>query len=214
MGDKSALHTPLHTCNGRNNSAEPLFPPVVRGPGERAVLVSERSAVWDKPSAAVVPADAAPEVTDPAWDHQGGTVWTPDLVHCRLLVVGEITLRMPGSLKRSLVSFLGNLVVSDNAVARRAPLTPQEITLADWTWAALIKLPLVRFNILQARAFGVSYDKITEAMHERGRRESKTTVKRWEMADRRRLATDWQEARHGVDALSFERWREIFVRVK
>jgi hypothetical protein len=107
----------------------------VRGPEERAVLVSERSAVWDR-KAVVVPPTAEVESAH-ALTAFGPmpTRWTPDLVHCRLVSVYGLMARLPAILSPAGVrSVLGRLQPEQAGRARRA-LTNAEFERIDWTWA-------------------------------------------------------------------------------
>jgi hypothetical protein len=122
-----------------------------RQPGERAVLVSERSAVWDRPAAPVEPDRPIEAIADPIWDHADGRRWTPDLVHCRLLAVGSTIARLPSPLRRGFVSLLADVALDQGREIRRPP-TAAEISLADWTWAELLRRPDMQRPILQAMA--------------------------------------------------------------
>src|SRR5438128_1086417 len=96
----------------------------------RAVLVSERRAVWTKPAAVELePADSLAAVGDPIWDHANGTRWTPDLVHCRLLEASETVCRLPSARARGFLSLLGNIsqdAEEPDQMVRRAP-APRQI---------------------------------------------------------------------------------------
>jgi hypothetical protein len=186
-----------------------------RRPGDRAILVSERATVFDRPRADLAPVDPSTEISDPIWaaqDKAGRPRWTPDLVHCRLLVVGEIITRMPGHTRKAFVSILGNLALSEVSIAARAPLSPAEITLADWTWQQLIEQPEDTRQLLQARAFELSFDRIAQQLRARGREVSKSTIATRYTEARRTLAGTWQQLKHPVDPTSFDRWRVIFQR--
>jgi hypothetical protein len=193
-------------------TGERTYKQLQRRPGDRAILVSERATVFDRPAPETLPVDPALAISDPIWNNAGGTRWTPDLVHCRLLIVGEIITRMPGTIRRSFVSVLGNLALSEVAPARRPPLSPAEITLADWTWQQLIEQPEDMRQLLQARAFDLSFDKIAQQLKARGRDVSKSTVANWYTDGRRSLAAAWQRLDHPVDGPSFDRWRQVFLR--
>jgi hypothetical protein len=184
--------------------------------GSRAILVNERQTVFDRPSPALQqrpdPLDA---IADPVWQSHEGRFWTPDLVHCRLVIVGEIIARLPGRLRlQGYVSQLGNIALSEAEPAHRVPPTPYEITLADWTWQELMALDEGPRSLLQARAFSLSFDKIAQHHRRRGRETSKTAVIRDYLEQRRRLAARWQLAGVKVGALDLARWRELFDRAK
>jgi hypothetical protein len=184
--------------------------------GRRAILVNERQTVFDRPSPALQQRrDPLEAIADPVWQSHEGRFWTPDLVHCRLIIVGEIIARLPGRLRLpGYVSQLGNIAISEAAPARRVPPSPHEITLADWTWQELMALDEGPRALLQARAFSLSFDKIAQHHRRRGREASKTGVIREYLEQRRRLAARWQLAGVKVGSLDIARWRELFERAK
>jgi hypothetical protein len=177
-----------------------------RTDGKRAVLVTPRATVFDH---VVAPPAAVPEVaSDPIWDHKGGTAWTPDFVHCRLLVVGEIMARLPPVLRKGYVSQLGTIAISELAADRRIPPTPAEISMADWT---LFEIASRRWaQILLASAFGISAEKIAQALKAKGESVSNRTVQRRYIGDRRVLAGRWQAMKMPLDRGTIERWIQIF----
>jgi hypothetical protein len=194
---------------GGTAPAVPLHPNN-RQPDERAVLVSERSAVWDRPAAPVEPDRPIEAIADPIWDHADGRRWTPDLVHCRLLCVGSTIARLPSPLRRGFVSLLGDVALGEQTREIRRPPTAAEITLADWTWAELLQRPDTQRSILQAMACGASVRKLAELLERRGWKVKKSTVGSWYLNERRYLAARWQDLKHPVDRESFDRWRTIF----
>lgn len=191
-----------------------MIPWAPRADGKRAYQVSERATVFDRPASAVVtPVDPVEGIADPIWDHRGGSKWTPDLVHCRLVVVGEIVRRMPPVLRGGYVSQLGSLAISEMSVARRIPPSPAEISMADWTLTEIMARRH-RQQMLLAAAFGLSFEKIAEALRSIGQSGSKTTVQRWYLDERRILAGHWQarraETQAKIDGLTFDRWEGLF----
>lgn len=191
------------------------FPWSPRTDGKRALLVNERSTVFDVKGAAMQPADPLEGISDPIWDHKAGSKWTPDLVHCRLIVAGEIVKRLPPVLRSGYVSQLGSLAISEMSMDRRIPPSPSEISLADWTLTEIMARRH-RQQMLLAALFGLSFDKIAEALHARGQQASKTTVQRWYLAERRVLAGQWQarrtETQAKVDGITFGRWEGLFAK--
>lgn len=176
------------------------------------MLVSERATVFDRPMAPPAEVDPLQEISDPIWNHKGGRVWTPDLVHCRLLVTGEVLKRMPPVLRKGYVSQLGNLALAEMSAERTIAPSPAEIALADWT---LWQIAARKYRlILLASSFGYSGDKIAEAMCARGEKTSGPTVQRYYLAERRYLAGRWQAAKVPIDSFSGERWARIFDRQK
>ena len=188
------------------NGLKPWMP---RVDDKRAVLVTERRAVFDRPAEVAAPVAPIEEIRDPIWDHKDGRVWTPDLVHCRLLNVGDTIARLPSPLKRNFVSLLGDML--DDAREVRRPPTAAEISIADWTWSELLKRPATQRSLLQAMAFGASVREVAKLLS-RGHniKVAKTTVGRWYLSERRALAGAWVTAHQLVDKPAFDRWRDLF----
>jgi hypothetical protein len=186
-----------------------------RTDGKRALLVNERSTVFDVKAAALQPVDPVEGISDPIWDHKAGSRWTPDLVHCRLVVAGEVVKRLPTPIRRGYVSQLGRLAISEMSMDRRIPPSPAEISLADWTLVEVMARRH-RQQLLLAALFGLSFDKISEALQARGQETSKTTVQRWYLSERRVLAGQWQSRRvepmAKIDGLTFDRWEGLFAK--
>jgi hypothetical protein len=189
-----------------------LKPWAPRTDGKRAILVSPRTTVFDRlvPPPAVE-AETTAAIADPLWDHRGLTAWTPDLVHCRLLIAGEVVRRLPPVVIGGYRSQLGGLPIGDGTTERRsAPPSPSEITLADWT---LDEIAARRWRqILLASAFGFSAAKIAKAMQAKGETVSNRTVQRHYSAERLQLAARWQGLKVAVDQGTAERWTQIFDR--
>lgn len=203
---------------GRDGAVQPeeavvTVPWRPRADGKTALLVSERATVFDRKAKSLQPVDPMDAVSDPIWNHKGGTVWTPDLVHCRLLVAGEVVKRLPPVLRKGYVSQLGSLAISEMSVERRIAPTPAEISLADWTLTEVMARRH-RQQLLLAALFGLSFDKIAEALKARGQDASKSSVHRWYLQERRVLAGQWQgrgvDPLAKVDGLTFDRWQAIF----
>lgn len=196
---------------GQDDQTTGLQPWQPRRDGKRALLVSERATVFDVPAAAARTAvDPVMAIADPIWDHKGGTMWTPDLVHCRLLLTGEVIRRLPPVLKRDYLSQLGTLALQEMKIGRRIAPSPKEISLADWTLDQIMARQ--RRQILLASAFGYSGDKIARALHDRGEKISGSTVQRHYLAERRCLAAIWQGRHVAVDELTMGRWHALFSR--
>lgn len=193
---------------GRDDRLRPWGP---RTDGKRALLVSPRTTVFDH---VVVPMliEEPTEGADPIWDSRAGTVWTPDLVHCRLLLMAETINRLPEVLRSRYRSQIGKIVIAGEASERRSPPGPAAISLADWTWERLLELPERTRQMMVARAWGFSYDKIVDRLGSAGQRRVKSTVIEWDRDARRFLAADWQGRKHGIDVATYERWGELFAR--
>lgn len=190
-----------------------LKPWTPRSDGKRALLVSERATVFDRPAPGLAPADPLQAISDPIWSDEGGTRWTPDLVHARLLLTGEVVRRMPGPLRTRYVCTLGRIAMVEGAAppAKRIAPTPQEITLADWTLERI--MARAHRQVLIASAFGFSGDKIAEVMTAKGKRISGRTVRDVYLNERRIMAGHWQSDLVPVDGPSRQRWQEMFAKL-
>jgi|GEM_PF-898957 len=215
-----AVQQPVQRRDGAVRREEPVVtvPWQPRKDDKSALLVSERATVFDRKAPGLAPADPLVEISDPIWNHKGGSVWTPDLVHCRLLVAGEVVKRLPPVLRKGYVSQLGNLAISEMGVDRRIAPTPAEISLADWTLTEVMARRH-RQQLLLAALFGLSFDKIADALKARGQESSKTSVQRWYLQERRVLAGQWQQRWNDdslakVDGLTFTSWEGTFGRRK
>lgn len=212
---KETVQQPVRKRDEAVQAEEVKFPWSPRTDGKRALLVNERSTVFDVKAAALQPVDPVEGISDPIWDHKAGSRWTPDLVHCRLIVAGEIVKRLPPVLRSGYVSQLGSIAISEMSMDRRIPPSPAEITLADWTLTEIMARRH-RQQMLLAALFGLSFDRIAEALHARGQQASKTTVQRWYLAERRVLAGQWQvrrsETQAKIDGITFGRWEGLFAK--
>ena len=203
-----AVQAPVQQRDEAVRDESGLKPWAPRVDGKRALLVSPRTTVFDTALPVEAGKDPAAELSDPIWDHHGGTAWTPDFVHCRLLVVGEIVTRLPPVLRKGYVSQLGNLAISQLDADRRIPPTPAEISMADWT---LFEIASRRWaQIVLASAFGISAEKIAKALKAKGEKVSNRTVQRRYIDDRRVLAGRWQSLKTPIDRGTLERWIQIF----
>jgi hypothetical protein len=202
-----ALHTPLHT---RNTVTHPInegdaanFRPVVRPPGQRAVLVNERRAVFD--AEAIKEADQPDTVSVIAtakgeWDHCGFTRWTPDLVHHRLVIVGETIARLPSGSRGDFVSLLGSAALAELSVdkPRKSPPTPADISRAEWTWDQVAVRPATHRVILTGMMFDLGARKIAKTLGRMGSVATKlshTAVCTWYTQECQRFARVWQSGR-------------------
>jgi hypothetical protein len=211
-----AVRTPVQ---GRDEAVQPAEPAVAtitapwvpRADGKTALLVSERTTVFDRKLPP--PVETVEVAADPIWDDKAGTAWTPDLVHCRLLLMAETIQRLPEVLRKRYVSQIGRIAVSEGASERRSPPTPSQISLADWTLERLFELPERTRQLLIARAYGFSYDKIVERFAASGKSKGndKKAIIAWDRDARRYIAADWQGRKHALDLATYERWGELFA---
>lgn len=187
------------------------FSAPARKPGEKAVLVSERSAVWDQPGKVLVAEADLLGAGDPIWDHHGGTKWTPDLVHCRLLIIGAIITCLPSPMRRQYASLLGDLAQVANDFPVTTPPTAAEITMLDFVLGGILKIEDEEPRaIIEARMFDVSYEKIAKGLSRRGRPHKRLEITQVYLAETRKLAAAWQRLQHPVDRRSFAEWRRLF----
>lgn len=200
---------------GQTAEAVVSVPWTPRADDKRAILVSERATVFDRPAPAPAAPDPLQEITDPVWNHRAGRVWTPDLVHCRLLNVGDTIARLPSPLRRGYVSLLADVALDARDVEVRRPPTPAEITIADWTWSELLKRPATQRAILQAMAFGASVRSVSAMLaRQQTAKVAKTTISRWYLEERRQLAAIWVKEKRPVDQATFDRWRQLFEKAE
>ena len=186
-----------------------------RADDRTARQVNDRATVFDRPLPGLEPVDpeqaAIDAIRDPIWkmhDAKGRIQWTPDMVHARLLLTGEVFKRMPGPLRKGYVGILGQIALTPVEASTRIALTPAEISIADWTLIEIMQR--AHRGVLLASAFGISGDKIAETMKGRGLKISGSTVQGLYLGERRTLAGQWQARRVPVDQLSFERWETAF----
>lgn len=216
---KQAVRTPVQQRDALQ-TAVPVADPVTsvawkpRADGLRAILVSPRTTVFDRPVVAPVIStvgEQLDEIADPIWNHQEGRVWTPDLVHCRLLNVGDTISCLPSPYRRSFVSLLADVALDERDREIRRTPSPVEVTIADWTWSQLLKRPDRQRAILQAMAFGASVRSVARMLERRSAEKvAKTSVSRWYLAERRQLAAIWVREKQPVDQQAFDRWRGLF----
>ena len=212
-----AVQKPVQDRDGAVQ-AERTYKQLQRRPGDRAILVSERATVFDRPRADLAPVDPVDEIRDPIWNHKEFRTWTPDLVHCRLLVCGDTIKRLPPAMRSGFVSQMGSVAIAEMTVARRMAPSPAEISALDWTWPRLVRLekgePSTLQRILMAAAFGASLDDIVKVLGKVGIAKGKSTVGRWYMAEKLRMAADWQASHHPVDTATIRHWHDIFDRAR
>lgn len=171
-----------------------------RAAGERAVLVSERHAVWDRK------ADELPSIEEPVTEAGRlgpmPTEWTADLVHCRLRHVYALVrqlprVKVPGQLR----SFLGGLQPEDAAPGRRLMLTVEELQRIDWTVARLRAFGSIDMAVLMGMMADVKPELISKvtfgvAAREGGRGLKRSTVYKRYQVNLNALAEAWN--RDGV----------------
>ncbi len=217
QGRDGAVQPQIHARN-----AEPGLSGIAwkaRTDDRTARQVNDRATVFDRPLPGLEPVDgeqaALDALSDPIWrvrDAKGRVQWTPDMVHARLLLTGEVFKRMPGPLRKGYVGILGQIALTPVEASTRIALTPAEISIADWTLIEIMQR--AHRGVLLASAFGISGDKIAETMKGKGLTISGATVQRLYLGERRVMAGQWQAKRTPVDQLTFDRWETAFNRRK
>ena len=197
---------------------EAVQPPLVtktpvRGPDERAVLLSERSAVWDRR------ASPLPPIVEP--DYEVGALgpmpsdWTADLVHCRLVCVAALARRLPRvKVPPTYRSFLGGLQPQDAVAGRHRPLTDEEATIFDWTMARLYLWSEIDRAVVMGVMAGHKLKQISAVTFGIAARHGGTPLKKSAVHKRyhRRtamMADEWKAARVPVDAATRECWLNV-----
>ena len=181
-----------------------------RTDGKTALLVTERSAVFDRPLAppeAAVAVDAVVGALGPM-----PTVWTSDLVHCRLISVAAIAKRLPRArLPADVRSFLGEMQPQDAAGGRPGPLTDEQTQRFDWTMSRLFAWGEINRAILMGVMIGRSFDKISKItlgiQARTGSKGLKTSgiFKRWRRITGK-IAEEWNAIGEPIDAATRECW--------
>jgi len=174
-----------------------------RPSGERAVLVSERHAVWDRR------ADALPAVADAAFDlgpfGPMPAEWTPDLVHCRLLNVNALARRLPrAKVPATYRSFLGELQPQDSASPPTKALTSEEEKRLDATLAQLQAFGSIDKAVLMGMMAGCKPATISKVTFGIAAREGGSGLKRPTIYKRYRrhletIATAWNALAMPID---------------
>lgn len=168
--------------------------------GQRAILVSERSTVFDRPLPELAKQDEAPEIVSALGPLP--TQWTWDLVHCRLLCAHAIASGLPRvQVPPTYRSFLGNLQPSDVARPMRRVLTDDDTRRFDWTMSRVDCWPDIDRIVLKgimsghslaevsvatigwARRFGGAAGLKKSAVHKRYRTDTTIMAAEWAAAD-------------------------------
>lgn len=181
-----------------------------RGPDERAVLVSERSAVWDRRSPGL------PPLVDDAVDLGPlGAMpesWAHDLVHCRLVRVSALMRRLPrAKVPAGYRSLLGLLQPEEPGIAPR-PLSTEEERCLDWTWARVNAWSDTDRAIVMGMMSGQSLRKIAKItqrlawVYGIGKAIGKDTVRSRYLEICRTMAAEWIGAGEQIDRATRECW--------
>jgi hypothetical protein len=184
--------------------------PLDRGDA-RAILVSERSARFDRRMPSLPPIDEAPGVDVGALGPMP-MEWTWDLVHCRLLSVDAIAKRLPRvRLPATYRSFLGAMQPQDAAPGRQRVLTDDDTRRFDWTMTRLTAWSEIDRAVLMGVMTGKSAAKISTITFGIAARFGGKGLKRSTVQDRYRrittiMAAEWNGAREPIDGVTRQTW--------
>jgi len=150
---------------------------VARPPQERAVLVSERHAIWDRPI------ESLPHVEQDAFDlgpfGPMPTQWTTDLVHCRLLYVNALARRLPRArVPAGYRSYLSELQPQEATRTPLKALTSEEEKRLDATLAQLQAFGSVDKAVLMGMMAGCKPATISKVTFGIAAREGGSGIKR------------------------------------
>jgi hypothetical protein len=188
--------------------------PVTRQADEVVVLVSERSAVWDR-RAVPLPSPEALQAFDVGALGPMPAEWTADLVHCRLLSVDALARRLPRvKVPAQYRSFLGDLQPQDAAPGRMKPLSSEEEQRLDWTLGRLCAWGSIDKAVLMGVMAGRSLQTISKvtfgiAAREGGKGLHKTSVHRRYMRNTGILADAWNMLRLPIDEGTRDCWQNV-----
>jgi hypothetical protein len=151
--------------DGREDAGEVVvslpWVPLDRGDA-RAILVSERSARFDRRMLSLPPLEEAAMVDVGALGPLP-TDWTWDLVHCRLLSVHAIAKQLPrAATPWTYRSFLGAIQPEEAIAVRHKPLTAEATERFDWTFSRLYAWSERDRAVLMGVMAGLSLRKIAK----------------------------------------------------
>lgn len=175
----------------------------------RAVLVSDRHAVWLKPLPPIAGVEPAAETS------RRGPMpmqWTHDLVHCRLVAVNALTRALPRlAMPRELRSFLTAMQPQDAAPGRRRVLTDADTQLIDWTMTRIWLWSEIDRAVLMGFMTGTKPEMISRITFEIAARRGGKAIKRPTVYKRYRqlttvMAEEWQQVGEPIDDVTRECW--------
>jgi hypothetical protein len=178
----------------------------------RAILVSERSARFDRRMPSLPPDGEAPVVDVGALGPMP-MEWTADLVHCRLLTVDAIARRLPRPrLPASYRSFLGEMQPQDDAApGRRRVLTDDDTRRFDWTMTRLAAWSEIDRAVLMGVMTGRSATQVSKITFGIAARFGGKGLKRSTVQDRYRrnttiMAAEWNAVGEPIDDDTRQCW--------
>lgn len=185
------------------------FPWTPRTDDRRAILVSERATVFDRPAEAVAKALVQPEIETAMGPLP--SQWTFDLVHCRLLAVHAMACELPRvHVPPTYRSFLGNLQPSE-AGRRRRVLTDEDTRRFDWTMSRVDAFAEIDRVVIKGVMSGHSLADVAKASVVWARRFggsglSKTSVHRRYRTVTTMMAAEWADLGEAIDLDTREVW--------
>lgn len=212
-----AVRRPVQKRDGDQKRVPPAIEAVVtmpwapRNDDRRAILVNERTTVFDRPMLAVAQQAAdEPEIVTALGPMP--TQWTWDLVHCRLLSVHAIAC----NLARVLVpptyrSFLGSLQPQEATFRHRRVLTDDDTKRLDWTMSRVDAWSEIDRAVLKGIMSGHKLSDVSKATYAvaarfGGHGLAKSSVHKRYRTDTATMASEWTEAREPIDQDTRECW--------
>jgi hypothetical protein len=180
----------------------------------RAILISERSARFDRRMPSLPPIEEAPVVDVGAFGPMP-IEWTWDLVHARLLSVDAIARQLPRvRLPAVYRSFLGELQPQDAVPGRQRVLTDEHTKRLDWTMTKLHAWSEIDRAVLMGVMSGRSLNKIVKIIAGIVARRGGEALQRSAVHKRYRrnttaMAEDWNREGVPVDADTRECWLNV-----
>lgn len=180
-----------------------------RDDDKRALLVSDRSAVFDRPLPALAKQEAEPEITTAMGPMP--TQWTWDLVHCRLLSVHAMALRLARAhVPAGYRSFLGSLQPQE-ATMRHRPLTDDDTKRFDWTMSRIDAWSEIDRVVIKGVMSGFSLSEVSKATYGVANRFGGYGLKKPSVFKRYRtnttiMAAEWIDLRQPIDSDTRECW--------
>ncbi len=183
-----------------------------RTDGLKALLVSERTTVFDRPLP-VVEASAEADIGPATALGPMPTTWTHDLVHCRLVLVYTEASKLPRILwPDGIRSMLGQLQPQPPGEVRR-PLGEAELAVLDWTWTLVWRLGEDDRSIVRGFMAGAGLREIAAELKKLqsqgiglGKGVSKDSVPKRYRTITSGWAEDWNRAEQPIDRGTLKVW--------
>lgn len=189
----------------------PVWQP--RSDGLKAILVSERTTVFDRPMPQPIDAAVEAAVLNATALGPMPTAWTHDLVHCRLVLVYTEASKLPRILwPDGIRSMLGQLQPQPPG-ERCRPLGEAELAVLDWTWSLVWRLGEDDRSIVRGFMAGAGLREIAAdlvALQARGiglgKAVGKSSVGKRYRSLTSAWADEWNRLDHPIDRGTCEVW--------